>query len=707
MADLIFEIGTEELPSWYPPQALAALSAMLGAALGSAGIAHGEIRTFGTPRRLALLVQGLPEASERRSEKRRGPPAGAAFDSAGAPTRAAEGFASKNGVDPAGLVVEDGYVYAVVETGGESVAELFPGILARLVTDVPAPRKMRWADVGDPFVRPVAWLLARLDDRVLPVRAAGVEAGGHSHGHRFLHPGPVEIPAPADYEPALRAAHVVADMAARRALVLETVTSLAAGEGLAPEPNDELLDEVTGLIEEPFPILGSFGDHYLELPDEVLTTVLIKHQRFFPLRSADGRLAARFVGVSNHRVNDESLVRLGNEQVLDGRLYDARFFWDEDRRKPLAEHAQGLAGVGYQRELGNMADKVVRTGAIAGVLAELLGLDGAAREALAAAAPLHRADLVTGMVYEFPELEGVMARAYALAEGLPAAVAAALEDGLLPKGPDSQLPATTAGALLAAADKLEKLLGFIGIGRRPSGSADPFALRRDGIGLARILAASGWEASPVELAAAAAAVFRDAGVSLSETAVDDAAAFIRERVQALLAEEGAGTNVIRAASAGKTSVIAAARRAHLLGALAQAPAFNELAALYKRVANIAEKAPPGAVVRNDLLADAAEKRLEGALPAAAAGVAELLALATDTMAPWDLGAGPTGGPAADDARLQAALGRLLEIKPALDDFLDNVFVMVEDEAVRNNRLALLAQVRDVLRSLGDLGELQV
>src|SRR5690625_2600434 len=363
---------------------------------------------------------------------------------------------------------------------------------------------MRWGTVSDAFVRPVAWLLARRGSEVIDVSVAGQHSGGSSRGHRFLADRELEFAEPAAYGQVLTEAFVIADLDERRELTRQLVTELAAGAGLKPEPDTELLEEVTGLVEYPFPVLGRFDERYLELPDEVLTTVLIVHQRFFPLRNGDGSLAPAFIGVSNNRVADESVVRRGYEQVLAGRLFDARFFWDSDREKSLAQHAWGLSGIGYQRELGSMADKVSRVSSASSALAELAGLSEADRETLQAAVPLFRADLVTGMVYEFPELEGTMARAYALAEGQSAAVALTLEEGMLPRGPDSALPQSPAGTTLAVADKLEKILGFITIGRKPTGSADPFGLRRDGIGVARLLNASGWQVTPAQLAGATA-----------------------------------------------------------------------------------------------------------------------------------------------------------------------------------------------------------
>src|SRR5690625_439692 len=710
MADLLFEIGTEELPAWYPERATADMEQLLKAALVNAGISHGEITRYSSPRRLALLVRDLPEYSERRTSKRRGPPVAAAFDAAGEPTRAALGFAESNGVSADALTVESGprgeYVYATIETGGEAVAELLPPLLAELVRAVPAPRKMRWGDVDDAFVRPVAWLTARLDDRVPGLSAAGQQAGGTTRGHRFLHDGDVTFAVPADYAAALADAFVIADPQSRLELTRQLVTDLAAGNGLSPEPDAALLAEVNGLVEYPFPIMGSFDPEYLQLPAEVLTTVLIVHQRFFPLRDASGKLAPAFIGVSNNRVADESVVRKGYEQVLAGRLYDARFFWDADRRKSLAQHAWGLSGIGYHRELGSMAEKVARVGSAALALAELLGLEEEQHELLREAVPLFRSDLVTGMVNEFPELEGTMARAYALAEGLPGGVATVLEEGTQPSGPDSALPKSPAGLVLAVSDRLEKIVGFIAVGRKPSGSADPFGLRRDAIGVARMLNASGWQAPPAQLLEPVAEAFGDT-IEISTQHVQEAARFVWERVSALLQEEGLPVRVIRAASAGDTPVIAASRRAHLLAGLMRTEEFAELAELYKRVANITSGVTAAEGVDSGLLQEPQEQELAAALPAARQGAEQLLALAGSRLEPWDLGKGPVADLGEAGSELQAALFTLLQVKQPLDRFLDDVHVMVDDQKVRTNRLQLLAAVRDSLSGLGALEELGV
>ncbi|HEX7022765.1 MAG TPA: glycine--tRNA ligase subunit beta, partial [Trueperaceae bacterium] len=604
MAELLFEIGTEELPSWYVTRAQREVGPLLAGLLENAGLPHGAVHAYATPRRIAVQVERLAERSEERTELRRGPAERVAFDAEGRPSRAAEGFARANGVKAADLVLHDTdkgrYVFAQLQRGGEPAQEVLPSLLSEVVSGLGAPRKMRWGEVATPFVRPISWLVALLDDRVLPVEAAGLHAGRQTRGHRFLSPGCLDLAHAGDYLETLEGAFVLADVAVRRERTWDEVRRVAAAAGLEPLWDEALLDEVANLLEWPFAVLGSFDEGFLELPDEVLVINMIHHQRFFPTRDREGQLAAFFVAVSNNRVPDEDLIRHGYEAVLAGRLYDARFFWDADRQKTLREHAAGLAGLAFHRRLGTMAEKVARVSEAARALAGKLDFHASEREMLEAALPIFRADLTTQMVHEFPELEGVMARAYALAEGYPEGVARVLQDGVRPAGPEAPLPESQAGALLATADRLDKLVGFFAVGARPTGSADPYGLRRDGIALARIQGAQGWSLPLRVLVDEAARAY---GGLLGEVDAETREAvqgFVWDRVGGLLVEEGIRIEMIRAASAGNPPVIAAARRCHLLQALSREEDFATLLALYKRAANLAKEAREQASVRPEL-----------------------------------------------------------------------------------------------------------
>jgi len=704
MPRLLFEIGTEELPAWYVAPAAEALAAGFRERCAGLGLTHQEVRTYATPRRLALQVEVAAE-SARRLEVRRGPAESAAYDGAGKPTKAATGFAASCGVPVTALEVETTpkgrYLVARREVGGEPAAGLLPELLAGLVRELPAKRKMRWGEVETAFVRPIAWLTALLDEAELPVVAAGLAAGRTTRGHRFLHPAPLALAHADDYAAALRAAEVIADRSERAAAVREAVASAAASVAGVADAADALVEEIVDLVEAPVALLGSIDEAFLALPDEVLTTVMIHHQRFVPVRDAHGRLLPRFVAVANHRVPDPALVSGGYERVLAGRLYDARFFWEADRRKSLSQHAWSLAGIAFQKQLGTMADKVSRVAIGAAAIANLLGLSKGERALLDGALPLFRADLATEMVAELPELEGTMARAYALADGIKPEVALALEDGVLPRTPEDSLPRSRVGAVLAVADRLDKLLGFFAIGKRPTGSADPFALRRDAVALSRILSAHGWRVALDALVAAAASGYGDGPVEVGEAVIDEVVGFLWDRVAALLAERGFDTPTVRAAIGGSIALIGAARRAHLLRALTHEVAFGEMQALYKRAANLASTAQPGIDVDAGLLTEAAERALAEVLPAARAGATQLIEAMHAQIPAWDLGRDLE----VDVSGLLPIAQEVLTLKAPLDDFLDQVMVMVEDDAVRANRLALLALVAATVRSVGALEHL--
>jgi glycyl-tRNA synthetase beta chain len=705
MPRLLFEIGTEELPAWYVAGGAAALAEGVVARLAALRLPHGDVRSFATPRRLAVQVDDVAARSEVRVEARRGPAEAAAFDAEGRPTRAAVGFAASAGVKVEDLTVEatdkGRYLVARREVGGEDARDALPAALAALVPELPAPRKMRWGDVETPFVRPIAWIVALWDDAVLPVAVAGLTAGRASRGHRFLHPDPVVLSDAGAYEDALRAAEVVADRSARGAAVRAAVAAAAAADGGVASAADALIEEVVDLVERPFAVVGSIDPAYLALPDDVLTTVMIHHQRFVPVRDVDGRLLPRFVAVANHRVPDEALVRGGYERVLDGRLRDARFFWEADRRKSLSQHAWSLSGIAFQKELGSMADKVARVAPAAQALARLLDATDEERAVLDRALPVFRADLATEMVAELPELEGTMARAYALAEGQRADVALALEDGVLPRGPHDGLPASRVGAILAVADRVDKLLGFFALGKRPTGSADPFALRRDAVAVARVLNAQGWTLPLEDVVTAVAGGYDDGPVDVGDAVVADVTAFVWDRVAALLADEGVAVRSVRAAMAGRRSVVAVARRAHLLHALAGQAAFSELLALHKRAANLAERATADLPPDPRAFEEPVEEALHAALPAARRGVERLVAAMEAQLPAWDLGRGPTGALAGVDEIAADVLG----LQAPLDAFFEGVMVMVDDDALRANRLALLAAVAEIAAELGALEHL--
>lgn len=705
MAELLFEIGTEELPSWFVLQAKDAMGELMKQYLDEVQLSYKNITCFATPRRIATLITELAEKNPERVEKRRGPAVNVAFDEAKNYTKAAIGFARSSGIEPNDLVVEatdkGEYIFAPIKQGGKSAKTLLPPILKKVVESFPAPRKMRWGNVQVPFLRPIVWLTALLDNEIIPIEIANLTAQNTSLGHRFLAPSAIEITKPSNYLKQLEDAYVIADINARQENTWHIAGEVCT-EGLLPIYNEELLDEVTNLIEYPFGILGKFDKSYLELPEEVLTTTMMHHQRYFPVRDSDGKLAPYFVAISNNKVSDESIVRKGYEQVLAGRLYDAYFFWEADKKKSLSQHAWKLSGIGFHKELGSMADKIGRVSEAVINLAKLINLSKAEQKILEAALPIFRADLSTQMVYELPELEGVMAKIYALAENQPADVADVLEQGVRPNKPDDPLPESCVGALLATSDRLDTLVGFFAMGKHPSGSADPFGLRRATIALARILNSQGWLVSLEDLLAATIKSYDSNPVEVTAKSTTEVIAFIWDRVTNLLVEEGINVTLVRSATADNPAIILAAQRCHLLKTLSKEEGFDHLLMLYKRAANLAKEAEAEIEVDPKYFESEYETILFTALNTAKEALDKLMNHASKILGVWDLGKGPE----IELTGLGDDINNLLNLKVPLDEFLDNVLVKVDNEKIRYNRLALLREVRDGLRALGSLEGLE-
>jgi glycyl-tRNA synthetase beta chain len=701
--NLLFEIGTEELPSWYVLSAWHDIAELTKTLLADAKIEHGDVQSYATPRRIAVIVNEIAATSTKRTELKRGPAVSAAYDVEGKLTKAALGFAKANNVAPENIIKQDtdkgSYIYAEISLGGQDTREILPNILKEIVEKLPAPRKMRWADVPTPFVRPVSWLVALLDKEIIPVEVAGVSSSNLTYGHRFLAPEPHELKHAKDYVKTLEKLSVIVDPKVREHRTLEAAQAAAEREDLSAESNEALLEDISHIVEYPIGILGNFDESYLELPEEVLATTMIHHHRFFPTRDKNGKLAAHFVGISNNQVPDENVVRQGYELVLAGRLYDAKFFWETDRKKSLSQHAWGLGGIGFQKELGNMGDKISRVSVTAKALAETLAATPEEINALEEALPIFRADLVTEMVGEFKELEGTMGRAYALAEGYDKEVAQALEDGMLPKGPNDPLPGSNIGAILAASDKLDTLAGFFAINKRPSGSADPFGLRREANALVRILNVKGWPLPLSDFVATASKSYTGT-VKASEESQQALTSFLWDRVQSLLAEEGIRVELARAATSDDPALITATQRCHLLQTLSEDPDFPSLMTLYRRATTLANQAQK--TILDPKLFNEYETALFDALPKTRVAVQRLLSKTKEQLGTWDLGKGPEK----ELSGLTEDITEALSVKAPLDAFLDNVMVMVEDVKLKNNRLVLLREVRDVLQTLGKLEELE-
>ena len=685
---LLIELGCEELPAKALVRQAELLSSGMHKQLVDAGLMDVEdgMRWLATPRRLAVMAENvMPRQADRKLE-RKGPAEKAAFDAEGNPTRAAEGFARSVGLDVDKLdrlENEQGrWLYAEIEEPGKSLHALLPEMLGKVVRDMAGARSMRWSDRSDRFLRPVRWLVVLHDAEVLPVSLFGLEAGRQTRGHRIHAPGAHAIEKASDYERVLLGAHVIADFAARRERIAGQVGTCAESAGLQTQAESELLDEVTGLVEWPLAVVGSFDEAFLEVPAEALISSMREHQKSFPLFTADGELAARFITVANLESKQPELMIHGFERVIRPRLADARFFYDQDRQRPLSDRTKRLDEMLFQERLGSLADKSNRLEKLAAALAPAFDADpgDCARSAV-----LCKCDLLTEMVGEFPELQGIMGRYYAQADGEPEAVGVAIESHYLPRHAGDALPEDPAGRALAVADRMDSLVGVFAAGKKPKGGKDPFALRRAALAVVRILEQSRCTLSLDELIDQAADVVE----SQLPVSADDRAEirrFLEDRLRSHLAERGIETNTLHAVTAGaETSVADFVDRARAVQAFADDPDVESLIAANKRAANLLEQAAKGPLPEIDVesLQIDAEKRL----------FAEVI----ETEQSLDALSAARDYP--------AMLSRLAGLRPALDRFFDDVMVMVDDEVLRANRLALLHRLRGLFLGIADVARL--
>jgi len=720
--DFLVEIGTEELP----PKALRTLeqafAAELVCGLAKAGLKHGEMRSFATPRRLAVLVRRLTAQQPDQKIERRGPPVSAAFDAEGLPTRAAHSFAATWKTSIEELQRRDEgkgtFLYYVGVKAGAAAVELLPGLVQSALDALPIPRRMRWGAGEAQFVRPVHWIVMLYGKEVVPATLLGTPSGNLTRGHRFHAPKPLRLSTPNAYERTLRGrGFVVADFAARRTLIREGVAAVAAGLGGRPLMSDALLDEVTALVEWPAPLAGRFEDRFLSLPREVLISTLEDHQRYFAVEAADGSLLPHFITVANIDSRDPAKVIEGNQRVVRPRLADAAFFWHQDRKSPLAARADGLAKVTFQAKLGSLGDKTRRVVALALDIAQARGPSGVHDSSLVTrarrAAELCKCDLLTAMVGEFPELQGIMGTYYALADGEETEVATAIREHYQPRGAGDALPATDTGTTLAIADKLDTLAGIFAIGEKPTGTKDPFGLRRAAIGIVRILVEKRLELDVARLLDRAVARVREdieksaaaAGKPAAAIATAGVAAevydYVLERLRAYYLERtapvAAAAAQARAGAAITTEMFDAVlatrpaspldfdARLDALSTFLTLPEAASLTAANRRVANILRKAGESAPAEVDqgALHEPAERQLFEALRERRDAVAA--ATARKDYA--------------------ASLALLAQLRPAVDAFFDHVMVMDEDPKLRANRLALLARMRELFAGVADLSRL--
>ena len=668
--DLLLEIGTEEVPAHVMPHLLADLKRLAGDMLAARRIAYESLRTIGTPRRSALLVTGLAERQEDVSTETRGPSVAIAFDAEGNPTKAGAGFARGQGIEPSALIQRDGYVYAAVHEKGAETAQLLTEMLPELIRAIPLPNSMRWGDLDFRFIRPIRWLVALYGTDVVPFTLANVTSGNTSRGHRTLAPQDFVIASPADYEAACEKAYIIVDPERRRAMICEQIVAVAKECGGTAEITPDLLEEVLYLVEYPTALSGAFEEKYLALPAETVITPMRDHQRYFPVKAADGSLLPVFITVRNGGKEHLDVVAHGNERVLRARLADAQFFFDEDRKKSLAEHREKLRTVVFQQGLGSMYEKTERLMELVTAIVEDLAPDAAAYEAMEPdarrAAELSKADLVTGMVTEFTELQGIMGREYALLDGEKPEVARAIDEQYMPRFAGDELPQSDLGFALSVADKVDNIVGTFSQGRIPTGSQDPFALRRQALGLVLMLIERESGLLLGDLVEEACDLY-DLDMSLCQKMQVYVADFIRLRLKNVLTERGVRYDVQEAVLTDVDCVADVPVRAAYVERLLASDGADALVQSFVRVGNIARAAETGNV---DSALFAAQE--EGALLSAYENAVTARAEGADPLA------------------AEQALAK------AIDAFFDAVMVMDKDERVRANRLALLKAIDNYL-----------
>ena len=690
--DFLVEIGTEELPPKSLVELMTGFGAGLETLLDEARLEHGDVHVYASPRRLAVLVESLAEGQPDRTVTQKGPPVSIAFDDDGAPKPPAMAFAKKCGVtvDELGRSKTDKGEWLSFEATekGRPFAELAAELVARALDSLPIPRRMRWGDGDTEFVRPVHWVVMLHGDAVIDASVLGIRAGNETRGHRFHSNGPIPLAAPGDYLATLEEqGYVVADFDKRRKLVENGVNETAQAAGGTIVDGESLYDEVTALVEWPVPLLGRFDEDFLSLPREVVVSTLTGHQRYFPVAGDDGALKPCFVTVANIESREPDKVRGGNERVIRPRLADAAFFWDSDRRTALSGRADTLREVVYQAGLGSLHDKATRTSAIAAAMAEAIGVDPATVER---ATMLSKCDLLTGMVGEFPDLQGTMGRYYAESDGEPEAVAMAIGEHYLPRFSGDALPATEAGQVLAVADRLDTLAGVFSIGKKPSGNRDPFGLRRAALGVARILVECELDVD-LDALIGIAANAQPAGKLSGDELAGEVRAFIDDRLRRYFAgrDETLSTETFDAVLAtAPSSLVDFDARLKAVQTFTALDAAESLAAANKRIDNLLKKSD-GEASAVEVAPKRFEEEAETALHASLASVRESVR------------------PLIDERRYEAALEALAGLRGPVDRYFDDVMVMVDDKAVRQNRLALLRDVRELFLEVADISRLVI
>ncbi|SHL39181.1 glycyl-tRNA synthetase beta chain [Desulfatibacillum alkenivorans DSM 16219] len=688
MQPLLLEIGSEEIPAGYIVPALEALAQALDAKLESARIAHSKPKVYGTPRRLAVILDEVAEKQESVTTEMVGPPKSVAFDDEGKPKVPAVKFAEKAGVAVEELRFQETekgvYLCAKIQDEGKETLGILQEMLPEIISHIPFPKSMRWAALPGTFARPVFSILALLGDQVIPFEWNGVTTGRQTRGHYFMAPGAIDIQTPSEYVDALEKAKVIADIPARRQMVKEGVDAIAKELGGEAIEDEELVDIVANLVEFPAPVGGKFETGFLEVPDKVLITAMREHQKYFAIQDKDGKLMPCFVAVNNTQCKDPQLVATGHERVLRARLSDAKFFWDVDKKQSMEDWVKRLDRVLFQKKLGSVGEKVARVEEMAKFLAAAPEIGGDPEKAQMAA-HFCKADLVSGVVIEFTKLQGVMGKAYASLAGMDAETASALEEHYLPAYSGGPLPRTKTGDAVAMADKMDSLCGCFAVGLIPSGNRDPYALRRQGIGVIRILQEKGYSLSLGAIVDKGLELVKDkADQDLAETR-EKVVSFLADRMAHMLSEQGFSKDVIQAAVAISCDDVPYLwKRVAAVEKLKTLPDYEALAQTFKRVANIIKQAAEKGTLSDQKVDPALfEKDCE-----------------KDLLEAFTAMEAKVSGLGVDQALLEVA-----KLRPAVDAFFDDVMVMAEDMKVRENRLALLAGIAGLFGRFADFSRI--
>lgn len=680
--DVLFEIGAEEIPAGAMPGILAQLKSLTETKLAEHHLKYDAIRTMSTPRRIALMVDGAADMSDELSERHKGPSASIAYDADGNPTKAAIGFARGKGIDVADLVVEDGYIYAETKTVGVKAMDIFTQILPELIHGLSFPKSMHWGNLDDKFIRPVRWMLALLGTAVIPVEFAGVRSSNFSRGHRFLGERGVLVQHPADYIKNLEDNFVIVDQDKRRDMITKQLHDLAASKNATIVWDDDLLEEVLYLVEYPTALCGSFDESYLALPDAAVITPMKDHQRYFPLVDKDGKLLPMFLTVRNGDSHSLDVVAAGNERVLRARLDDAKFFFNEDRKKALADRSEGLKKIVFQEGLGNLADKTERLLALGEEFGEACGLDEAEMVELERATVLAKTDLTTGMVTEFTELQGVIGKEYALLDGESTEVAEAIFEQYLPRFAGDILPKTPAGKVLSIIDKVDNIVATFSRGLIPTGSQDPYALRRQTIGVLNILSSSALNVS-LELVWRQDLTLLGVPEAKHDEIVGQLTNFFALRLKNIYLDREVPHNVIELVLSNPTVTVAQADGLVKAIMAHRIDENVELVQAYTRMFNLV-KSETYQAVDEMLLSDEAEK-----------------ALFKEAILAYE-----NSQTALENKDYDKVVAIPETLVPAINKFFEDVMVMVDDAAVKANRLQLVRLAYESMAVIGDVSTLK-